>query len=65
MTSAFPKVCELSFPATGWRRPARPALNYLDGHLVSVVSVLIEGGQIQRLFIVVNPDKLPRQALTL
>ena len=41
------------------------ALNYLDGHLVSVVSVLIEGGQIQRLFIVVNPDKLPRQALTL
>ena len=41
------------------------ALNYLDGHLVSVLSVLIEDGQIQRMFIVVNPDKLPRQALTL
>jgi RNA polymerase sigma-70 factor (ECF subfamily) len=41
------------------------ALNYLDGHLVSVLSVLIEDGRIQRMFIVVNPEKLPREALTL
>jgi RNA polymerase sigma-70 factor (ECF subfamily) len=41
------------------------ALNYLDGHLVSVLSVLIEDGQSQRMFIVMNPDKLPREVLTL
>jgi RNA polymerase sigma-70 factor (ECF subfamily) len=35
------------------------ALAYLDGRLVSVVSLHVADGRIQRLYIVVNPDKLP------
>ncbi|HEX6289090.1 MAG TPA: RNA polymerase sigma-70 factor [Herpetosiphonaceae bacterium] len=34
-------------------------LIYIDGQLQNVVSLLIVDGKIQRLFLVVNPDKLP------
>jgi RNA polymerase sigma-70 factor (ECF subfamily) len=34
-------------------------LNYLDGQLHSATSFLVEDGRIQRIFVVVNPDKIP------
>lgn len=36
------------------------ALNYFNGDLISVLSLHVESGRIQRLFFVLNPDKLPR-----
>jgi RNA polymerase sigma-70 factor, ECF subfamily len=46
-------------------RPARVngrtgVLTFLNGDLVNVVSLDIEDGRIRHLYIVVNPDKLPR-----
>lgn len=37
-------------------------LVYVDGALVNVITFLIAGGKIQRLFLVVNPDKLPQHS---
>jgi RNA polymerase sigma-70 factor (ECF subfamily) len=40
---------------------SRPGvLTYFEGHLVNVVSLRVEDGKIQNLYIMVNPDKLPR-----
>jgi hypothetical protein len=36
------------------------ALTYFEGRLVNVVSLRVEDGKIQNLYIMVNPDKLPR-----
>jgi RNA polymerase sigma-70 factor (ECF subfamily) len=36
------------------------SLNYFNGNLISVFTMDVEDGRIQRLYFVLNPDKLPR-----